>query len=152
MYVGLFGYSAVVCHGFMFFKKFFTFYWLFVWLCFFQWHFIDLFSCIAASLFNKLTYLLWSASTLRMHIEREAPKCTWLRRTFFEVLSFPHSPFSNHQVWINRCISSFSLSVSTARVIRSLYTAHSLSKQVSAVANWPARQNRTVDRAWRSLR
>jgi len=32
------------------------FYWLFVWLCFFQWHFIDLFSCIAASLFNKLTY------------------------------------------------------------------------------------------------
>jgi len=28
----------------------------FVWLCFFQWRFIDLFSCIAASLFNKLTY------------------------------------------------------------------------------------------------
>jgi len=26
--------------------------------CFFQWHFIDLFSCVAASLFNKLTYLL----------------------------------------------------------------------------------------------
>jgi len=25
---------------------------------FFQWHFIDLFSCVAASLFNKLTYLL----------------------------------------------------------------------------------------------
>jgi len=25
---------------------------------FFQWHFIDLFSCIAASLFNKLTFLL----------------------------------------------------------------------------------------------
>ena len=24
--------------------------------------------------------------------------------------------------------------------------------QVSAVANWPARQNRAVDRAWRSLR
>jgi len=31
-----------------------------VWLCFFQWHFIDLFSCLAASLFNKLTYLLTS--------------------------------------------------------------------------------------------
>ena len=34
-----------------------------VFLCFtdcsfFQWHFIDLFSCVAASLFNKLTYLL----------------------------------------------------------------------------------------------
>ena len=27
-------------------------------LCFFQRHFIDLLSCIAASLFNKLTYLL----------------------------------------------------------------------------------------------
>ena len=26
--------------------------------CVFQWHFIDLFSCIAACLFNKLTYLL----------------------------------------------------------------------------------------------
>jgi len=51
MYVGLFGHSAAVFHVFMF-------YWLFVWLCFFQWHFIDLFSCIAASLFNKLTYLL----------------------------------------------------------------------------------------------
>ena len=36
----------------------FIFYWLFVWLCFFQWYFIDLFSCIAASLFNKLAYLL----------------------------------------------------------------------------------------------
>jgi len=51
MYVGLFGHSAVVFHVFMF-------YWLFVLLCFFQWHFIDQFSCIAASLFNKLTYLL----------------------------------------------------------------------------------------------
>jgi len=39
----------------------FMFYWRFVWLCFFQWHFIDLFSCIVASLFNKLTYLLTSA-------------------------------------------------------------------------------------------
>jgi len=29
-----------------------------VWLCFFQWHFIDLFSCIAASQFNTLTYLI----------------------------------------------------------------------------------------------
>jgi len=43
------------------------FYVFFMFLCFtnslcgcvfFQWHFIDLFSCIAASLFNKLTYLL----------------------------------------------------------------------------------------------
>ena len=31
---------------------------MFYWLLFFQWHFIDLFSCVAASLFNKLTYLL----------------------------------------------------------------------------------------------
>jgi len=51
MYVGLFGHSAVVFHVFMF-------YWLFAWLCFFQWHFTDLCGCIAASLFNKLTYLL----------------------------------------------------------------------------------------------
>jgi len=42
---------------FMFFHVF-MFYRLFVSLCFFQWHFIDLFSCMAASLFNKLTYLL----------------------------------------------------------------------------------------------
>jgi len=55
-YVGLFDHSAVVMF-FMFFM-FLVFYWLFVWLCFLQWHFIDLFSCIAASLFNKLTYLL----------------------------------------------------------------------------------------------
>ena len=34
----------------------FMFYWLFVWLCFFHWHFIVLVSCMAASLFNKLTY------------------------------------------------------------------------------------------------
>jgi len=55
MQVGLFGHSAVVFHVFKMF------------LCstdclhgrvFFQWHFTDLFSCIAASLFNKLTYLL----------------------------------------------------------------------------------------------
>jgi len=40
------------------------FYWLFVWLCFFQWHFIDLFSCIAVSLFNILTYLLTGAQAI----------------------------------------------------------------------------------------
>jgi len=40
---------------FMFFSCFFMFYRLFVWLCSIQLHFIDLFSCIAASLFNKLT-------------------------------------------------------------------------------------------------
>jgi len=34
-----------------------VFYWLFV-VVFFQWHFIDLSSCIAAGLFNKLSYLL----------------------------------------------------------------------------------------------
>ena len=51
----------------------FMFYWLFVWLCFFQWHFIDLFSCIAASLFNKLTYLLTYLSTVscRQRTEKE---------------------------------------------------------------------------------
>jgi len=43
MYVGLLGHFAVVFHVL-----------LFVWL-FYQWHHIDLFSCIAASLFNKLT-------------------------------------------------------------------------------------------------
>ena len=58
MYVGLFGHSAVVFHVIMFFLHVFMFYWPFMWLCFFQWHFIDLSSCIAASLFNKLTYLL----------------------------------------------------------------------------------------------
>ena len=51
VYVGLFGHSAVVFHVFMF--------WLTVCVVvFFQWHFVDLFSCIAASLFNKLTYFL----------------------------------------------------------------------------------------------
>ena len=54
MYVGLFGHSAVV---------FYVFSCSYVLLSvrmvvFFQWHFIDLFSCIAASLFNKLTYFL----------------------------------------------------------------------------------------------
>ena len=59
MYVGLFGHSAVVFLCFlMFFRVLCVFYWLFVWLCFFRWHFIDLFSCITASLFNKLSYLL----------------------------------------------------------------------------------------------
>jgi len=43
------------CHVFMFYVSL-----LIVQLCFVSelWHFIDLFSCIAASLFNKLTYLL----------------------------------------------------------------------------------------------
>jgi len=39
----------------------YVFFMFFLTVCvvaFFQWHFIDLFSCIAASLFSKLTYLL----------------------------------------------------------------------------------------------
>jgi len=60
MYVGLFGHSAVAFHVFKnVFSCFFMFYWLFVWLCSFQWHFIDLFSCIAASLFKKLNLLTY---------------------------------------------------------------------------------------------
>ena len=47
MYVVLFGHSAVVFHVFVLLT-------LYV-VVFFQWHFIDLFSCIV---FNKLTYLL----------------------------------------------------------------------------------------------
>ena len=54
-YVSLFGHSAVVFHVLKCFVHAFMFYWLFF---LFQWHFIDLLSCIAASLFNKLTYLL----------------------------------------------------------------------------------------------
>ena len=72
-YVGLFGDSAVVSHVFMFFKCFPCFFCVlltFVCLCgcVFQRHFIDIFSCIAASLFIELTYLLtylltdWPAS------------------------------------------------------------------------------------------
>ena len=58
MYVGLIGHSAVVFHVFMFFS---CFSWVLLTLCvvvLYQWHFVDLFNCIAASLFNKLTYLL----------------------------------------------------------------------------------------------
>ena len=57
-YVGLFGHSAVV---FNVFKCFFSCFYvlLTVWVVvFFSVTFFDLFSCIAASLFNKLTYLL----------------------------------------------------------------------------------------------
>jgi len=54
MYVGLFGHSAVVFHVFMFFRAFCVLLTVCV-VVFFQWHFIDLFSCTAASLFNKLT-------------------------------------------------------------------------------------------------
>ena len=57
MYVGLFGHSAVVFHVFNVFFMFLSFTDCSC-LCFFQSHFIDLFSCIAASLFNQLTYLL----------------------------------------------------------------------------------------------
>jgi len=50
--------SAVVFHRvFMFFSCFYVLFTVYV-VVFYQWHFIDLFSCIAASLFNKLTYLL----------------------------------------------------------------------------------------------
>ena len=58
MDVGLFGHSAVVFQVFMFFSCFLN---VILTVCvavFFQWHFIDLVSWIAASLFNKLTYLL----------------------------------------------------------------------------------------------
>jgi len=57
-YIRTFGHSAAVFHVFVF-------YWLFVCLCFFEWHFIALLTCIAACLFNKLTYLL---TYLRTHI------------------------------------------------------------------------------------
>jgi len=43
---------------------------MFVWLCFFEWHFIDLFSCrpIAASLFNKLACLFaWGLCSYSSH-------------------------------------------------------------------------------------
>ena len=58
-YVGLLGHSAVVFHVFMFFMFFCVLLTLCV-VVFFQWHFIDLSSCIAACVFNKLTYLLGS--------------------------------------------------------------------------------------------
>jgi len=57
--ISLLGHSAVVFHAFMFLM--FLFYVGLLIVCvvvFYQWHFIDLFSCIAANLFNKLTYLL----------------------------------------------------------------------------------------------
>ena len=68
MYVGLFGHSAVVFH--VFFNVLLT-----VWLCF-SVNFIDLFSCITASLFNKLTYLLPPT------LEVTETKCIWSRPTF----------------------------------------------------------------------
>jgi len=69
IYVGLFVHSAVVFHVFMFYLGL-----LIMQLCFISdiLLFIDLFSCIAASLFNKLTYLLSglplsSGQTLAVH-------------------------------------------------------------------------------------
>jgi len=64
MHVGLFGHSAVVFHVFMFFLVF-MFCRLSVWLCFFS-DIIDLFSCIAASRFNKLIYLLTYVTVLSL--------------------------------------------------------------------------------------
>jgi len=59
MYVGLFGHSAVVFHVFYVSHVFYVLLTVCV-VVFFQWHFIDLFSCITASLFKKnlLTYCL----------------------------------------------------------------------------------------------
>jgi len=57
MYVGLFGHSAVVFHVFMFFSYFLCFTDCFV-VVFFSDILFHLFSCIAATLFNKLTCLL----------------------------------------------------------------------------------------------
>jgi len=61
IYVGIFVHSAVVFHVFKFyvgllivqlcFMSDIVFYWFIDWL-----YCIDLFTCIAASLFNKLTY------------------------------------------------------------------------------------------------
>ena len=80
MYVGLLSHSAVVFHVFLCF---------FMLLCFtdcvvafFQWHFIDLFSCIAASLFNKLTYLLlliwwWNVLLHSQEEEEEEERLCW---------------------------------------------------------------------------
>ena len=55
MHVGLFGHSAVVFRVFMLFHVFYVLMTVCV-VVFFQWHFIDLFSCIADGLFNKFTY------------------------------------------------------------------------------------------------
>ena len=57
MYVCLFGHSAVVFRVFMFFSYFYVLLTVCV-VVLFSVTFRDLFSCIAASLFNKLTYLL----------------------------------------------------------------------------------------------
>jgi len=54
MYVGL--RSCLSCFNVFFHVS--VFYSLLCVVVFYLWHFIDLFSCIAASLFNKLTYLL----------------------------------------------------------------------------------------------
>jgi len=57
MYVGLFGHSAVVFRVYVFFSCFYVLLTACV-VEFYRRHFIDLFSCIAASLFNKLACLL----------------------------------------------------------------------------------------------
>ena len=92
MYVGLFGDSAVVSHVFMFFKCFPVFFCVlltFVWLCgcVFQRHSIDIFSCIAASLFIELTYLLtylltdWLAGVVSLHIAATVSMSQWRSHT-----------------------------------------------------------------------
>jgi len=57
MYVGLLGHSAVVFRVYVFFSCFYVSLTACV-VVFYQRHFIDLFSCIAASLLNKVAYLL----------------------------------------------------------------------------------------------
>ena len=49
--------SSCNCVSWLFFPCFYVLLTVCV-VVFFQWHFIDLFSCIATSLFNKLTYLV----------------------------------------------------------------------------------------------
>jgi len=77
-------------HVIVFFHVF-MFYWLFVWLCFFQWHFINLFSCMAASLFNKLTYLLTISNIFYTHCRNtvllEIDQRTSQSQTCFRMLS-----------------------------------------------------------------
>jgi len=82
---------------------FFMFFYVLLNVCvvvFYQWHFIDLFSCIAASLFNKLTYLLtycfWWEIGVILHQD-----CRFAdyhqdktRQDYFEPPCVEHSTFS----------------------------------------------------------
>jgi len=93
MYVGLLGHSAV----FRVFKNVFSCFYVLLTVCvvvLYQWHFIDLFSCIAASLFNKLTWLLLPpGGSVWAYVPQSNPCCPQLSHS-------EYTPFRVTYSWL----------------------------------------------------